>query len=271
MAWLCCGPTRGALLSTSSAEARPHRLRDRSAAKASKHLDQHVRFPWRASHAREVSADPQSTRHAERTYRCCGVAQRAARSSPRRRPSLDPTESTTDRRQGIRNVVLTAFEYRGARPARILPRVSSTDRPRNTRLRVCHANGGCALEATACTSHHGLAPRERDLPPMQYSSIVRAPITASAARRARAASLRVLPPPERQPAQWRARACHVKAGCELEATVRTSHHGLEPKEIGLPKVQYHYVVRSTITTSAAQHARESSSRVSPPPEKQPAQ
>ena len=165
MAWLCCGPTRGALLSTSSAEARPHRLRDRSAAKASKHLDQHVRFPWRASHAREVSADPQSTRHAERTYRCCGVAQRAARSSPRRRPSLDPTESTTDRRQGIRNVVLTAFEYRGARPARILPRVSSTDRPRNTRLRVCHANGGCALEATACTSHHGLAPRERDLPP----------------------------------------------------------------------------------------------------------
>ena len=84
--------------------------------------------------------------------------------------------------------------------------------------------------------------REREtFRPMQYSSIVRAPITASAARRARAASLRVLPPPERQPAQWRARACHVKAGCELEATVRTSHHGLAPKEIGLPKVQYPFM------------------------------
>ena len=36
--------------------------------------------------------------------------------------------------------------------------------------------------------------------------VVRKPITTSAARRARAASSRVLSPPERQPAKWRARA-----------------------------------------------------------------
>ena len=52
LAWLCCGPTRGALLPMPSAESQPHRLSDRSAAKASKRLDHRVRFPWRASHAR---------------------------------------------------------------------------------------------------------------------------------------------------------------------------------------------------------------------------
>ena len=57
---------------------------------------------------------------------------------------------------------------------------------------------------------------------------------ASAARREHAASSRVSPPPERQPAQWRWKECHANAGCALEVTARTSHHSLSPKERGLP-------------------------------------
>ena len=143
--------------------------------------------------------------------------------------------------------------------------------PAQWRSFACHANAGCALEATARTSHHGLAPKERGLPPVQCPFIARRPITASAARRARAASLRVSPPPERQPAQWRSCACHAKAGCALEATARTSHHGLAPKERGLPPVQCPFIARTPITTSAARRARAASSRVSTPPERQPAQ
>ena len=97
------------------------------------------------------------------------------------------------------------------------------------------------MEATARTSHHGLAPKERGLPPVQCPFIARTPIKASAARRARAASLRVSPPPERQPAQWRSFACHANAGCVMEATARTSHHGLAPKERGLPPVQCPFI------------------------------
>ena len=53
LAWLYCGPTRGVLLLTPSAEARPHRQRDQSsAAKALKIYLSRVRLPWRASRAR---------------------------------------------------------------------------------------------------------------------------------------------------------------------------------------------------------------------------
>ena len=63
-------------------------------------------------------------------------------------------------------------------------------------------------------------------------------ITASAARCAHAASLRLFSTLDRHLAQWRARACHAKAGCAvLEAKARTSHHGLAPKGRGLPLVQ----------------------------------
>ena len=46
------------------------------------------------------------------------------------------------------------------------------------------------MEATARPSHHGLAPKDRDLPPVQYPSIVRVLNIASAAQRVRAASAR---------------------------------------------------------------------------------
>ena len=52
---------------------------------------------------------------------------------------------------------------------------------------------------------------------MQYPSMVRRPITTSVAQRAHAASWRVLPSPERQPAQWRLFAIHANAGCALKA------------------------------------------------------
>ena len=164
-----------------------------------------------------------------------------------------------------------ASAARRARAAslRVLP--LSETQPAQWRSRASHAKAGCALEVTARTSHHGLARKERGLPPVQCRSVVRRTTISSVARRARAASLRVSPPPERQPAQWRWRAFHANAGCTLEATARTSHHGLARKERSIPPVQCHSIVRSTVTTSAARHAREASSRVSPPPERQPAQ
>ena len=64
---------------------------------------------------------------------------------------------------------------------------------------------------------------------MQGLSKMRGPIATRVARRACAASLRLTPPPERQPAQWRLFACNANAGCALETTARTSHHGLAPK------------------------------------------
>ena len=139
------------------------------------------------------------------------------------------------------------------------------------RSRACHANAGYALEATARTSPHGLAPKERGLPPVQCPFVVRGATAASAARRAHAASLRVLQPSETQPAQWRSRVGHAKGGCALEVTARTSHHGLAPKERGLPPVQCPFVLPTPITISAVRRARAVSLRVSPPRERQPVQ
>ena len=131
----------------------------------------------------------------------------------------------------------------------------------------------CRLRVAGHSSH--VSPRsyaERERPAASaVPSTVRKTTTASVARRASAASLRVLPTPERQPTKYRESACHAKAGCVLKATARTSHHGLTPKERGLPLVQCHYIVRSTTILSAVRRARVASSRKSLPPETQPAQ
>ena len=74
------------------------------------------------------------------------------------------------------------------------------------RLRARHPKACCVLEAGAGTSQHGLAPMERGLLMVRYRCIVRDPITTSAARRARVASVRAALRLERQLAQWRARA-----------------------------------------------------------------
>ena len=138
-------------------------------------------------------------------------------------------------------------------------------------LFACHVKAGCASEITARTSHHGLAPEERSLSPVQHPVIMRKPITASAARRARAASSRISPSPERPLAQWRTLTCHVNAGFALEITARTSHNGLAPKERGMPPMQHPFLSRSSIATSAAWPARAASSRVSPHPKRPSAQ
>ena len=167
---------------------------------------------------------------------------------------------------------ITASAARRAHAARLRVLPPPERQPAQWRLRVGYAKAGGVLEVAALTSRHGLAPKERGLSPVQCPSIPRRPKnTTSAARRASVASSRVLPPSERQPGQWRARACRAKAGCVLEATARTSHHGLAQKEIGLPPVQCPSIARMAIAASAAWRARAASSRVSPPPERQTAQ
>ena len=134
--------------------------------------------------------------------------------------------------------------------------------PRECRLRV----GGHSSHVAPRSCTDGERPAAGAVP-FQF----RRHITSSAARPARTASLRVLPPPETQPAQWRLRACHVNAGCALQVTARTSHNHLAPKERGLPPVQFYFTAQKPTATSAARRARAASSRVSPTPERQPAQ
>ena len=71
------------------------------------------------------------------------------------------------------------------------------------------------------------------------------------------------PPPERQPARWRARACHATAGCTLEAAADTSHHGLASKERGYSPAQYLSRRHGLTTSSAAWRARAASSSAVP--------
>ena len=173
--------------------------------------------------------------------------------------------------------------------------------PAQWHLFAYHVNAGCAMEVTALSSHHGFAPKDRGLPPVQYPStllgpipisaratrvpaarwrsqlarrtavlrlrieergpppvhcpfMMRRPITTSATRRARTASSRVLPPSERQPAQWRLFAYHVNAGCAMEVTALSSHHGFAPKDRGLPPVQYPSTLLGPSTISASRRA-----------------
>ena len=57
------------------------------------------------------------------------------------------------------------------------------------RVLASHAAAGLALEATAGTSYHGRAPKERALSSVQHPSIVHGSITTSVARRARSSKL----------------------------------------------------------------------------------
>ena len=121
------------------------------------------------------------------------------------------------------------------------------------RSRASHVQAGYVLEVAAGTSHHGLAPKERSLSPMQCPFIGCGPTTASAARRARVASLRAAAPPEREREQLRAcvRATQ-KAGCVLEVAASMSHHGLAPKERGLSPVQCSFIGYGPMSSRAAQ-------------------
>ena len=69
---------------------------------------------------------------AARAWRGCGVGQRAARSSPRRRPRLDRTDCATGRLRLLQKIVIDAFKPRGARPACVSHHGVSADRPWST-------------------------------------------------------------------------------------------------------------------------------------------
>ena len=68
-----------------------------------------------------------------RTWRGCLRSQRGTRSTSRRWPRLFFTDTAPGRRLRLRNVVASASDSRGARPARASPRGEQADRPRSTR------------------------------------------------------------------------------------------------------------------------------------------
>ena len=69
--------------------------------------------------------------NAARTWRGCVVDQRGTRSSPRRRPRNGRTNTATGRRHRVRTATVHAFNFHGARPARLSSRGDSADCPRS--------------------------------------------------------------------------------------------------------------------------------------------
>ena len=93
---------------------------------------------FRPARYRSTAHGARAPRSADLTWLCCGpTAQRGARSSPRCRPGLDCNNTATGRWHELRKFFFIAFEHRGARPARFLPRGVSADRPRSTRAAQC--------------------------------------------------------------------------------------------------------------------------------------
>ena len=87
-----------------------------------------------------VEYRPTIHRYARRAVRTCHVrvvGQRGACSSPRLRPRRGSTNVAIYRRRALLVAVATAFDFRGARPARSLPRAVSADRPLSTRAAHC--------------------------------------------------------------------------------------------------------------------------------------
>jgi len=78
------------------------------------------------------------------TWRGCVVAERGARSLPCRWLKLDCTNTAAGWRHRPSNLVATAFDSHGARPACSSPRGVSVDRQRSTR-RAVHTWRGCVV------------------------------------------------------------------------------------------------------------------------------
>ena len=109
---------------------------------------------------RPVECRPTAHRaRAARTWSGCVVGQRRARSSPRRRPGLDRSNTATGRRHASQETLIIAFESRGARRVRSSPRGKSADRPRSTR-RAAWTGRGCVV---------GCGPTRGALPPHAVS------------------------------------------------------------------------------------------------------
>ena len=151
-----------------------------------------------------------------------------------------------------------------ARVLRLLPRESA-----RWRVRVCaHANAGCSLlEATAGTSEHGRAPRERAVSLAQWASIGQGP-TPTTRRGARTPHVRVLRPLPRE----RARAvaffscAHAQESYLLEAVAGTSERGRAPRERAVNLAHWAFLEHEPTPTSAARRAHAASARTTSPSE-----
>ena len=84
------------------------------------------------------------------------------------------------------------------------------------RKRATRASHLSKWGSRASTWEHGLAPKKGGFSLVQCPSVVHGAIAASTARRAHAASACAAPPPQREPAQWRASALHAQATSRSE-------------------------------------------------------
>ena len=99
-----------------------------------------------------------------------------------------------------------------ARVLRLLPRDSQRSGAQVSYTRIPPPE----VRARAGTWQHGQAPKKGSFSLVQCPSMVHGPIAASAVRRAHATSARAAPPPQREPAQWRASALHAQATSRSE-------------------------------------------------------
>ena len=109
---------------------------------------------------------------------------------------------------------------------------------------------------------------ERGLSLVQWPSKGHGSTTTSATRRARAASARDAPPPERCKRSGAIACAHTRKWAVLEAAAGTSEHGVAPKERGHSLVQWPFIGCKPITTSAARRTRAASAHSAPPPERE---
>ena len=169
-----------------------------------------------------------------------------------------------------RRPIATSAERRARTPSSsVLP---PTERPpAQWRLFACHANAGCALEVTDCTSHHGLAPRKE--PARRCSSLSWCVVQSRSARHGahtRQARDFRHQPEDSQRSDARARATRMP-GARWRSQLARRTTVLRRKREALLLAEYLSIERRPTTTSAARRARAASSRVLPPPERPSAQ
>ena len=128
------------------------------------------------------------------------------------------------------------------------------------RRRACAArdtDASLALETAACMSHHGRAPKETGLSPVQSTYLRHGPTTTSAARRARNSQLECCTSSQETAsagAQARLRLVTRGACLALEPAAGTSHHERAPNESYLLSAQWPSLWHRQTAISAARRA-----------------
>ena len=125
---------RPRLYRTGTATSQRHGFRQR----ATDAFETRGTRPTRISQRGVIRRPPpeHAPRSADLAWLCCGC-QRRARSSQRRWAGLDRTNIAMGRRHELRIAVITAFKTCGERPARVLGREVSADRPWSTCAAQC--------------------------------------------------------------------------------------------------------------------------------------